>query len=295
MATTKTKRFPLFALMLVIGAFLMLGTTTAYASDGAPTETLTVDEVWLTGDTLHIAVTDATTNENQTLELNLSDYAKSGDEYVTIQATDSEGRTSNSIQFKNPYYVASAEGDFANAKDPSDTTAPDESSVSSGANPFTPNGTGTVLDNATDGDGKEFFTVETEDGSVFYLIIDRQRSADNVYLLGAVTDEDLMPLAKPSDDGVSAIETPPTPEPPDIADPEPEPEPEPPVKDSSTGTIIFAVAVIAVVGGAGYYFKILRPKQQGSRLADDYDDESEDYDEDEEYDTSEDGEEDEGV
>ena len=38
--------------------------------------------------------------------------------------------------------------------------------------PFTPEGTGTVLDNATDQDGKEFFTITTADEAVFYLVID---------------------------------------------------------------------------------------------------------------------------
>jgi hypothetical protein len=33
-------------------------------------------------------------------------------------------------------------------------------------NPFTPDGAGTVLDNATDGDGKEFFSIESADGNV---------------------------------------------------------------------------------------------------------------------------------
>ena len=36
-------------------------------------------------------------------------------------------------------------------------------------NPFTPDGTGTVVDNATDEDGKEFYTITTADESVFYL------------------------------------------------------------------------------------------------------------------------------
>ena len=51
----------------------------------------------------------------------------------------------------------------------------------SGFRPFTPPGTGTVVDNASDNDGKEFYTIKTEDGSVFYLIIDRQRNVENVY------------------------------------------------------------------------------------------------------------------
>ena len=39
------------------------------------------------------------------------------------------------------------------------------------AKPFPPEGTGTVVDNATDEDGKEFYTITTADESVFYLVI----------------------------------------------------------------------------------------------------------------------------
>ena len=39
------------------------------------------------------------------------------------------------------------------------------SGAAGASNPFTPAGTGTVVDNATDGDGKEFFTVVTAEGT----------------------------------------------------------------------------------------------------------------------------------
>ena len=49
---------------------------------------------------------------------------------------------------------------------------------------FTPEGTGTVLDTATSADGdKQFYTITTEDGNVFYLIIDGKRDGNNVYFL----------------------------------------------------------------------------------------------------------------
>lgn len=40
--------------------------------------------------------------------------------------------------------------------------------------PLTPDGQATVLDNATNEDGKEFYTIQTPDENVFYLIIDNQ-------------------------------------------------------------------------------------------------------------------------
>lgn len=125
--------------------------------------------------------------------------------------------------------------------------------------PLTPDGTGTVVDNATDGDGKEFFTIITEDESVFYLVIDRQRNGENVYFLNAVTLADLLSLAERNGDPIILP-----------VEPEPDPEPEP-AGNNNIGMLILAVAVIAVGGGAGWYFKIYRPKQQRvSEVEEDY-------------------------
>ena len=100
-------------------------------------------------------------------------------------------------------------------------------------NPFTPDGTGTVVDNATDQDGKEFFTITTAEEAVFYLVIDRQRETENVYFLNAVTVADLMALAESSGE-------PAAPEPMPEPDPEPDPTPEPePVPEKKGGAYHF--------------------------------------------------------
>ena len=44
-----------------------------------------------------------------------------------------------------------------------------------------------MVDNATDEDGKEFYTITTADESVFYLVIDKQKTSENVYFLNTVT------------------------------------------------------------------------------------------------------------
>ena len=125
-------------------------------------------------------------------------------------------------------------------------------------NPFTPDGTGTVVDNATDQDGKEFFTITTAEEAVFYLVIDRQRETENVYFLNAVTVADLMALAESSGEP-TAPEPPPEPEPEPTTTPEPEPVPE---KKGGAGPLLLALAVVVIGGGAGWYFKIYRPKLQ---------------------------------
>ena len=141
-------------------------------------------------------------------------------------------------------------------------------------NPFTPDGQGTMVDNATDQDGKEFFTIMAADESVFYLVIDRQRETENVYFLNAVTVADLMALAEPSPEAVP--EPLPEPEPEPATEPKPEPEPE---KSGGAGTLLLVLAVLALGGGAGWYFKIYRPKQQAAAPGEDFD-EAEEYGED---------------
>lgn len=143
------------------------------------------------------------------------------------------------------------------------------------SNPFTPEGTGTVLDNATDEDGKEFFTIMTPSENVFYLVIDRQRETENVYFLNAVTEQDLMALAEVSEgtgeSGTSAIPEP-APEPEPTPEPEPEPTPEPkPETGGNMGMVIVVVLVVLAGGGAAYYFKIYRPKQEQADTHEDYD------------------------
>lgn len=119
--------------------------------------------------------------------------------------------------FAVPAYAFSDEGggtggsDLWEGLDPAETApAP---SPEPEKKPFTPPGTGTVVDNATDQEGKEFFTITTADESVFYLVIDQQRGAENVYFLNAVTLADLAALAEANGESLA-----PSPEP----DPAPE-------------------------------------------------------------------------
>lgn len=130
--------------------------------------------------------------------------------------------------------------------------------------PFTPSGTGTVVDNATDAEGKEFFTITTADEAVFYLVIDRQRSGENVYFLNAVTLADLAALAEANGEA-------------------PAPEPEPEAKGGA-GPLLLALAVVLIGGGAAFYFKVYRPKhQQAAAPEEDYADDPAPYDGPEDY------------
>ena len=126
---------------------------------------------------------------------------------------------------------------------------------------------------AADTDGKEFYTIRTPDENVFYLVIDKQRGNENVYFLNAVTEQDLQSLAQ-KDKKTEVVKPEPTP-PPKTA-PTPAPEPVQKKSDSNMGVLILVLAVVVIGGGAGYYFKIYRPKHQVPELEEsEYEDEIE--------------------
>jgi len=125
------------------------------------------------------------------------------------------------------------------------------------ANPFTPEGTGTVTDHAS-GDGKEFYTITAPDETVFYLVIDRQRGAENVYFLNEVTAEDLISLAKLPESSFPAgtFET---------APPAPAPEisvPGPGKESKKTARYVFIAAAALIFGSALWHFKTHDKKHQ---------------------------------
>ena len=152
-----------------------------------------------------------------------------------------------------------------------------ESAIPYSPKPFTPDGQATVIDWATEYDGKEFYTFKTPAGNVFYLIIDNARGSDNVYFLNAVTEQDLIALAEKAGEKITASTSSiPTPDPKEPENPDKpgenpgEPE-KPPKQKSNTGMIIFLLIGVAAAGGIGFYVKIIRPKQQAG-MDDDEDD-----------------------
>ena len=187
-------------------------------------------------------------------------------------------------------------------KDPSAVKPVEDTEKES--NPFTPEGTGTVLDEATgEGDDKQFYTITTEAGNVFYLIIDGKRDDNNVYFLNGVTEADLMALADDGEPAACSCTTrcqagavsmnceicasdmtacagpEPEPEPEETPAAE-ETEPEPEEESGGMGSLLIILLIAALAGGgAFYYIKFIKnkPKTKGDTDLDDYD-----YGEDEE-------------
>ncbi|EJU22469.1 PF14283 domain protein [Peptoanaerobacter stomatis] len=136
-------------------------------------------------------------------------------------------------------------------------------------NPLTPDGNATLVDQASNKDGKEFYTFTSPAGNQFFLIIDKQRSDNNVYFLDYVTEKDLISLAKKDKENPLITETPE----PEIKEEKPEEKPveeeKSEKKQNNTGMVLILLLVTVGVGIVAYYFKILKPKQE-LEAADDF-------------------------
>jgi len=81
---------------------------------------------------------------------------------------------------------------------------PEESAPSNGAGLInTPSGAGTLLEDVCQSEvNRQFITVQSRGGNVFYIIIDNDRNGQNVYFLNAVDDFDLLTFSDDFPDGV---------------------------------------------------------------------------------------------
>lgn len=185
----------------------------------------------------------------------------------------------------------------------SDASGEDTGTGATTENTLTPDGNGDLVDDATTADDKEFYTVQTDNGDWFYIVIDKQKESDNVYLLNNVTDADLAALAE-RDDG-SSVSTASPEQTSDNSDEDlfstsgntgdqtadtvsTETQEETPAEVTDTATaaggmssdmlLIIMVIVVFAGGGIYAYFKIIRPKKNGY---------SEEYEDDEDFEENE--------
>ena len=134
---------------------------------------------------------------------------------------------------------------------------------------FTTPGNGEVKDDITDDSTKEFLTVTTKNNNTFYIVIDRSATAQNVYMLSQIDENDLSEFL--DKDSTATVVTPQ----PDKSkvmldetnnedvykeatiDPE---------KTASAKTNMGAMATILILALGGvaayYYFKIYKPKKE---------------------------------
>ena len=146
------------------------------------------------------------------LAINLKDY-EAEYPYLTLQSVDHAGNKSDLYQVKNPFYVSeedmgqtdqSTENPLSTERtEPASSKATvieytDEEGVTVEAENVEELMPGDSLPEEQEkemdipGEGKEFFTIQTEGGRTFYLIVDRDRNSENVYLLSEVDELELL-------------------------------------------------------------------------------------------------------
>lgn len=241
---------------------------------------------------------------------------------IEITATDTAGNISDKYSLQNPYYEWAVKQAIAQSADASGnnatTTTPtgEEQQVNSplpqDAKPSEPTtSTGTVEDRTVTGieqelaeqnetvdkisstttaAGKEFYTISTKSGKVFYLIIDNEQSQDNVYFLTEVDEQDLMnfslsdTVTLPDVDTVYATvdgeddqteTSAPEEESTEESEAPEEPEVQEPEKTSNLGSYLLIGLIAAGIGAGAWYMKIYKPKHEF-----DDDDEYEEFEDD---------------
>lgn len=135
---------------------------------------------------------------------------------------------------------------------------------------FSVSGNGEVLDDITDDSTKEFFTITTENGNTYFLVIDRSSSTENVYMLSMIDEYDLQDFLEETDDtdtttssqGSVVLEE-------QTQNTEEVIETETSVvtedEDSSgnmSAVLLVLVLAAAAGGGAYFYFRVYKPKQE---------------------------------
>ena len=169
---------------------------------------------------------------------------------------------------------------------------------------FTPSGNMTLIDDYlqieaeatedTPQQDKQFITLQSKNGNVFYLVIDRNGDEENVYFLNLVDESDLLALMEDAEDGTtttapacsctdkcalgaintdceicrtemsecagkeSGVVLEPTE--PDVTDTTDKDEP----KNNNFGTILILVVLGAIIAGGYFYFKIYKPKREAA-------------------------------
>ena len=184
---------------------------------------------------------------------------------------------------------ATGEGGFSLSIDPEEIASLLELFNSGGASAaLSPDGNLSLIDDIGSAakNGKQFITVETKNGNVFYLIIDRDdEGKETVHFLNQVDEADLLTLMEDGETVAPAAVCTCTakckagavntncpvcktnmtecsgPEP---QEPQPE-EPEAPEKETKSGAgglIVFLLVALAGGGAALYYFKFRKPKAE---------------------------------
>ena len=136
---------------------------------------------------------------------------------------------------------------------------------------ITPSGD-TEKDKENPVDVRQFLTFQTKSGKTMHLIVDHSSNQDNVRLLTEVGEQDLLNMIESEDKNTIKVEEPKKEE---VKKEEPKTVPVKEEKKSGIGSFLIVALVIGGVVGAGYYFKVVKAKED--RMLEDFEEDDEDY------------------
>ncbi|MCB6982962.1 DUF4366 domain-containing protein [Peptostreptococcus anaerobius] len=136
---------------------------------------------------------------------------------------------------------------------------------------ITPSGD-TEKDKENPVDVRQFLTFQTKSGKTMHLIVDHSSNQDNVRLLTEVGEQDLLNMIESEDKNTIKVEEPKKEE---VKKEEPKIVPVKEEKKSGIGSFLIVALVIGGVIGAGYYFKVVKAKED--KMLEDFEEDDEDY------------------
>ena len=208
------------------------------------------------------------------------------------------GRDGDWVKILLPARVGYVYGGYLTVTDAADSTV-SIGGMTGGSDALTPDGNLTLIDDigSSTKAGKQFITLESKNGNVFYMIIDRDdEGEETVHFLNQVDEADLMALTGEEETpavcscttkcvagtvntscpvcAVNMTECVGKEVKPEVPAEPTEPAAEEPEKKSGVGGILVVLLIVALGGGAAFYIfkqKKAKPQTKGSADLDDYD------------------------
>ena len=208
------------------------------------------------------------------------------------------GRDGDWVKILLPARVGYVYGSYLTVTDAVDSTA-SIGGMTGGSDALTPDGNLTLIDDigTSTKAGKQFITLESKNGNVFYMIIDRDdEGEETVHFLNQVDEADLMALTGEEETpsvcscttkcvagtvntscpvcAVNMTECVGKEAKPEVPAEPTEPAAEEPEKKSGVGGILVVLLIVALGSGAAFYIfkqKKAKPQTKGSADLDDYD------------------------
>ena len=208
------------------------------------------------------------------------------------------GRDGDWVKILLPARAGYVYGGYLTVTDAADSTV-SIGGMTGGSDALTPDGNLTLIDDigTSTKAGKQFITLESKNGNVFYMIIDRDdEGEETVHFLNQVDEADLMALTGEEETpatcscttkcvagtvntscpvcAVNMTECVGKEAKPEVPAEPTEPAAEEPEKKSGMGGILVVLLIVALGGGAAFYIfkqKKAKPQTKGSADLDDYD------------------------